>query len=76
MRPHQSYAVVPQLPKALEHLRELAWNLRFSWDPATRDLFRMIPRAYLREVEEKVGPGDPALRLAAGRLQGLWQERC
>jgi glycogen phosphorylase len=42
MRPYQSYAVVPQLPKPLENLRDLAWNLRFSWDPATRDLFRMV----------------------------------
>jgi starch phosphorylase len=42
MRPHHSFAVVPQLPDSLERLRALAWNLRFSWDPATCDLFRMI----------------------------------
>jgi starch phosphorylase len=34
--------VVPHLPESLERLRELAWNVRFSWDPATFDLFRMI----------------------------------
>jgi starch phosphorylase len=42
MRPHQSFSVVPQLPPTLERLRDLAWNLRFSWDPATCDLFRMM----------------------------------
>lgn len=42
MRPHHSFSVVPQLPRALEPLRDLAWNLRFSWDPATLDLFRMM----------------------------------
>ncbi|MGQ0722566.1 MAG: alpha-glucan family phosphorylase [Candidatus Eiseniibacteriota bacterium] len=42
MRPHRSYSVVPRLPAALEPLRELAWNARFSWDPATQDLFRMM----------------------------------
>ncbi len=42
MRPHHSFSVIPQLPRPLERLRELAWNLRFSWDPATLDLFRMI----------------------------------
>jgi starch phosphorylase len=42
MRPHQSFSVVPQLPEALERLRDLAWNLRFSWDPATCDIFRML----------------------------------
>ncbi|GJM43404.1 MAG: alpha-glucan phosphorylase [Gemmatimonadota bacterium] len=42
MLPHQSFSVVPQLPKSLERLRELAWNLRFSWDPETGDLFQMM----------------------------------
>jgi hypothetical protein len=42
MRPHQSFSVVPHLPESLERLRELAWNLRFSWDPATCDVFRMM----------------------------------
>src|SRR6185295_3726 len=42
MRPHQSFSVVPHLPATLEGLRELAWNLRFSWDPNTCELFRML----------------------------------
>ncbi|MFN8180033.1 MAG: alpha-glucan family phosphorylase [bacterium] len=42
MRPHQSFSVVPHLPASLERLRELAWNLRFSWDPGTCEVFRMM----------------------------------
>jgi starch phosphorylase len=42
MRPHQSFSVVPHLPESLERLRELAWNVRFSWDPATCEVFRMM----------------------------------
>ncbi|MBD3409091.1 MAG: alpha-glucan family phosphorylase [Ignavibacteriales bacterium] len=37
-----SYKVVPSLPKALEPLRELAFNLRWSWDHQTRALFRRL----------------------------------
>ena len=58
MRPHQSFSVVPQLPESLERLRELAWNLRFSWDPATLDLFRMLDR----DLWERLGK-NPVLFL-------------
>jgi len=40
--------------------------------PVTRrDLYPLVPKSFLREVEAKVGPGDAAWRLAAGRL--LWR---
>lgn len=34
-----TYTVTPTLPARLAPLRELAYNLRWSWDHATRDLF-------------------------------------
>lgn len=34
-----TYTVTPKLPERLSCLRELAYNLRWSWDHATRELF-------------------------------------
>ncbi|MEK0449084.1 MAG: hypothetical protein RL088_1352 [Verrucomicrobiota bacterium] len=42
MQPIHSYNVVPQLPKTLEPLRELAVNLWWTWEPAARALFRHL----------------------------------
>jgi starch phosphorylase len=39
-----TYTVVPALPEPLAPLRELAYNLRWSWDHATIDLFRRLDR--------------------------------
>lgn len=37
-----TYTVIPSLPERLSPLKELAYNLRWSWDHPTRDLFRAI----------------------------------
>ncbi len=42
MRALRSFAVHPRLPESLAPLARLAMNLRWSWDPATRDLFRWV----------------------------------
>jgi len=42
MKPIQVFSVVPSLPKALEGLRELAYNLRWSWNHETIELFRRL----------------------------------
>jgi starch phosphorylase len=42
MKALRSFTVRPQLPAALAPLRELAMNLRWSWDERTRDLFRWV----------------------------------
>jgi len=39
-----TYQVVPSLPKQLEKLRELAYNLYWSWSHETRSLFRRMDR--------------------------------
>jgi len=42
MRTLHTYTVVPSVPEKLAPLRELAYNLRFSWDHPTISLFRRL----------------------------------
>ncbi len=42
MRAIHSFTVRARLPEALGPLQELAFNLRWSWDHRTRDLFRWV----------------------------------
>jgi starch phosphorylase len=44
-----TYTVVPSLPERLKPLRELAYNLRWSWDHPTISLFREIDEALWQE---------------------------
>jgi starch phosphorylase len=50
----QSFTVRAQLPEALSELREIAMNLRWSWDARSQDLFRWADP----EIWEAAG-GDP-----------------
>ena len=42
MKPLLTYSVIPKLPKELEALRELVYNLWWTWEPAARKLFRHL----------------------------------
>ncbi|HET9077474.1 MAG TPA: alpha-glucan family phosphorylase [Acidimicrobiales bacterium] len=42
MKALRSFTVRARLPEALAPLQELAFNLRWSWDKQTRDLFRWV----------------------------------
>jgi starch phosphorylase len=42
MKALRSFTVRPRLPERLAALEDLAMNLRWSWDPRTRDLFRWV----------------------------------
>ncbi|HEY3144076.1 MAG TPA: alpha-glucan family phosphorylase [Acidimicrobiales bacterium] len=42
MKALRSFTVRPSLPAELRALEELAFNLRWSWDDQTRDLFRWV----------------------------------
>src|SRR4051794_15194507 len=42
MQPIHTYNVVPRLPAALEPLRELVFNLWWTWQPDARKLFRHL----------------------------------
>src|SRR5579859_708040 len=44
IKPVATVSVAPDLPPRLERLRELAYNLRWSWDHDTVALFRRIDR--------------------------------
>src|SRR5688572_8882861 len=45
IKPVTTVRVVPNLPPSLERLRELAYNLRWSWDHETIAVFRRLDRA-------------------------------
>ncbi|HET9071264.1 MAG TPA: alpha-glucan family phosphorylase [Acidimicrobiales bacterium] len=42
MRALRSFTVRARLPEPLAPLQDLAFNLRWAWDPRTRDLFRWV----------------------------------
>ena len=42
MQPIHTFNVVPKLPRELEPLRDLVFNLWWTWEPAARALFREI----------------------------------
>ena len=47
--PIQTFNIVPKLPPALEPLREIVYNLWWSWEPAARRLFwKMDPELWER----------------------------
>lgn len=58
MRPVRTYRVLPSLPEKLKPLLDLAYNLRWSWDHETIDLFRRLDR----ELWEDTGH-NPVLML-------------
>ncbi len=41
-QPIHTFNIVPKLPPALEPLREIVYNLWWSWEPAARRLFRNL----------------------------------
>lgn len=69
---YQYFQVVPKVPEALSRLRELAFNLLWSWDENLKDLFQRVDR----ELFDKLGQ-DPVQLLAQvsqDRLTALAQE--
>ena len=42
MRPVHTFSVIPSLPLAIEGLREVAFNLRWSWSHESVELFRRL----------------------------------
>jgi len=62
VKPIQTFNVVPSLPAPLEGLRRLAYNLRWSWNHDTIELFRRLDR----ELWEEIGH-NPVLLL--GRVE-------
>ncbi len=44
VKPIRTITVVPALPPAIEALREIAYNVSWSWNPETIELFRRLDR--------------------------------
>ncbi len=44
MKPVRTFTVVPSLPPGLSRLKDIAYNLFWSWDHDTRELFRRLDR--------------------------------
>ncbi|MFC7373798.1 alpha-glucan family phosphorylase [Brachybacterium sp. GCM10030268] len=66
MKPISTITVSSQLPAALEPLRELAFNLRWTWRRQCLDLFRSLdPEAFAASGENPIGMLS---RVPAGRL--------
>lgn len=51
IKPVATVDVVPNLPPSLERLRDLAYNLRWSWDHETIALFRRLDRNLWDQTE-------------------------
>ncbi len=51
VKPVTTVRVVPSLPPSLERLREVAYNLRWSWDHETIALFRRLDRDLWEQTE-------------------------
>jgi starch phosphorylase len=66
MKPVQTFSVVPNLPPEIEALRQLAFNLRWSWNHETIELFRRLDRA----LWERTGH-NPVLMLGTIEQQKL-----
>src|SRR4051795_7446161 len=42
MPTYYTYSVIPALPSALEPIREMVFNLWWTWEPSARRLFRHL----------------------------------
>ena len=59
LRPYRTFTVVPSVPPRLSPLRELAYNLWWSWNLDVVDLFRRLDRDLWEEMDH-----NPVLLLA------------
>mgnify|MGYP000024875611 CR=1 FL=1 len=68
MRPSHTFRVIPLLPAKLERLRDLAYNLWWTWNHEAIDLFRRLDR----DLWESTGH-NPVLMLGTIRQERLEQ---
>ena len=64
LHPYKTFTVIPSLPPKLSPLRDLAYNLSWTWNLETVDLFRRLDREGLVCL---VGDHDTTI----GELEGL-----
>jgi starch phosphorylase len=63
------FTVVPRLPPALERLRDIAYNLWWSWSPVAQELFVRVDADLWENVHGN--PIDLLARVDQGRLEEL-----
>src|ERR1700727_2210673 len=63
------FTVAPRLPRSLEHLREIAHNLWWAWEPLARELFDRIDSDLWEEVHGN--PIELLSRVGQQRLDEL-----
>jgi starch phosphorylase len=68
MRPSHTFTVIPSLPDRLEHLRDLAHNLWWAWNPEAIALFRRLDRDLWEDTDH-----NPVLMLGTIRQERLEQ---
>ncbi|HOA75907.1 MAG TPA: alpha-glucan family phosphorylase [Phycisphaerae bacterium] len=66
MNPVRSFTVLPRLPEPLKPLRELTYNLWWTWNPAAIELFRRLDLDLWRELRH-----NPVAMLAKLRQERL-----
>jgi len=66
MQPIRTFTVIPSLPEELHRLRELAYNLWWTWNPEAIDLFRRLDR----DLWEETGH-NPVLMLGSIKQERL-----
>ncbi len=62
----RSFVVLPALPEPLKPLRELAYNLWWTWNPEAIELFRRLDLDLWRELKH-----NPVMMLARMRQERL-----
>ena len=69
----RTFVVIPALPEALEPLRQLAYNMWWTWAPGAIDLFRRLDV----DLWEEVGHSPVALlwRISQQRLEEIAQDK-
>jgi glycogen phosphorylase len=69
MKAFRSFTVRARLPETLAPLQELAFNLRWSWDERTRDLFRWVDPSLWEKTQHD--PVQVLSLVAKDRLEAL-----
>lgn len=67
-----TYHVIPYLPKELEKLRDIAYNLYWTWNPDIRELFKRLDRDLW--VETNHNPVQMLGLISQGRLSEVAQD--
>ncbi len=67
MRPAHTFHVTPQLPGNLERLRDIIYNLHWTWNHEAADLFRRLDQDLYREVGQN--PVKLIARISQDRLE-------